>query len=76
MAQEEYWSMWKGAVVKNYEVYISCNECHRSSGKIVARLFPVVQLCFRPPFIHFPLNNQTVTIMGIVQTINATVIKV
>eukprot|EP00804_Cyclotella_cryptica_P006522 CCRYP_012789-RB/>CCRYP_012789-RB protein AED:0.24 eAED:0.24 QI:253/1/1/1/0.71/0.8/15/71/708 len=31
MAREEYWSMWKGAVVKNYEVYIICNECHGSS---------------------------------------------
>ncbi|KAL7478407.1 hypothetical protein ACHAW6_004170 [Cyclotella cf. meneghiniana] len=31
MAQEEYWSMWKGTVMKNYEVYISCNECHKSS---------------------------------------------
>eukprot|EP00804_Cyclotella_cryptica_P006489 CCRYP_012786-RB/>CCRYP_012786-RB protein AED:0.12 eAED:0.12 QI:1112/0.7/0.90/1/0.8/0.90/11/549/703 len=32
MAQEEYWSMWRGAVMKNYEVYITCNECHRSSA--------------------------------------------
>ncbi|KAL7516968.1 hypothetical protein ACHAWX_001938 [Stephanocyclus meneghinianus] len=31
MAQKEYWSMWKGVVVKNYEVYITCNECRGSS---------------------------------------------
>eukprot|EP00804_Cyclotella_cryptica_P006488 CCRYP_012786-RC/>CCRYP_012786-RC protein AED:0.10 eAED:0.10 QI:1112/0.72/0.91/1/0.81/0.83/12/549/753 len=76
MAQEEYWSMWRGAVMKNYEVYITCNECHRSSGTNAILLFPFVFQCFCSRFTHAHLNNQTVTIMGIARITNATVMEV